>query len=104
MQNQNLHDSIMRAARNSYLSSVMGQLRLQSAMLSATTIRIAGRPFGAIEEHRQLVEVVAKRDGAAAEQLIGVHILSALEDCIRSAIGHQPGSVEQSFAGPPSKR
>jgi len=93
--NQNLHDSIMRAARNSYLSSVMGQLRLQSAMLSAKTIRIAGRPFRAIEEHGHLIEVIAKRDGAAAEQLIRAHILSALEDCIRSGIGHYAASTEQ---------
>lgn len=93
--NQNLHDSIMRAARNAYLSSVMGQMRLQSAMLTAKTIRIAGRPARAIEEHGRLIELIAKRDAAAAEQVIRAHILSALEDCIRFD-SHGSPSEEQS--------
>ena len=37
--------------QNSYLSGMMGQLRLQSEMLMVKTIRIAGRPERAMEEH-----------------------------------------------------
>jgi len=53
-------------------------------MLTAKTIRIAGRPARAIAEHGRLIESIAKKDAAAAEQVIRAHILSALEDCIRS--------------------
>jgi len=74
----------MRAARNSYLTSVMGQMRLESAMLTAKTIRIAGRPARAIAEHGRLIESIAKKYAAAGEQVIRAHILSALEDRIRS--------------------
>ena len=59
--NRDLHAAIMEAARNAYLSSGMGQLTLQSQMLMARTIRLAGRPSRAIEEHRDLIELIAKR-------------------------------------------
>lgn len=82
--NQEFHAAIMKAARNSYLSNVMGQLRLQSEMLSAKTILIEGRPSRAFEEHGRLIELIARRDAPGAGQLIRSHILSALEDYIRS--------------------
>jgi DNA-binding GntR family transcriptional regulator len=53
-------------------------MRLESAMLTAKTIRIAGRPARAIAEHGRLIESIAKKDAAAAEQVIRAHILSAL--------------------------
>jgi DNA-binding GntR family transcriptional regulator len=59
------------------------QLRLQSEMLMAKTIRIAGRPVRAMEEHRRLIELIEHRDGRAAGQLMEHHILSALEDILR---------------------
>ncbi len=84
--NRDLHAAIIKAARNSYLSSVMGQLSLQSQMLAAKTIRLAGRPSRAIEEHDDLVALLAKRQARAAERLMERHILSALEDIVRFAV------------------
>ena len=81
--NRDLHAAIMKAARNQYLYPMMGQLRLQTEMLMAKTIRIIGRPVRAIEEHHQLIELIDRRDGKAAERLMEHHILSALEDIIR---------------------
>lgn len=84
--NGDLHAAIIKAARNSYLSSVMSQLSLQSQMLAARTIRLVGRPSRAIEEHNELVELIARRQAKAAERLMERHILSALEDIVRFAI------------------
>jgi DNA-binding GntR family transcriptional regulator len=81
--NWNLHAAIMRAAQNSYLFATMSQLRMQTEMLMAKTIRITGRPVRAIKEHYRLIELIEKRDAQAAEQLMEHHILSALEDIIR---------------------
>ena len=97
--NRDLHAAIMKAARSSYLSSVMGQLRLQTEMLSARTIRIEGRPSRAFEEHGRLVELIAKGDASAAEQLIQDHISSALEDYVRSGVG-QPVTRESERTEP----
>ncbi len=80
--NRELHAAVMRAAKNSYLSSAMGQLQLQAEMLVSRTIRITGRPLRAIEEHRRLIDLIGRRESAAAEQLMEHHILSALDDIL----------------------
>ncbi len=81
--NRDLHAAITRAARHACLSTVMGQLRLQSEMLMARTIRISGRPTRAIDEHRHLIEAISRRDPAAAAALLETHILSTVEDVVR---------------------
>lgn len=78
--NRDLHEIILRAAKNSYLSSMMGQLRLQTEMLMAATIRMTGRPVRALDEHERLVQLIAARDSYAADRLMSRHILGALED------------------------
>jgi DNA-binding GntR family transcriptional regulator len=92
--NRDLHAAIVEAARNAYLSSLMGQVDLQSQMLMAKTIRLAGRPSRAIEEHRELIELIARREEKAAQALIELHILSASEDIIRYAIPQRSPAPE----------
>lgn len=89
--NRDLHAAIMEAARNAYLSSAMGQLSLQSQVLMARTIRLAGRPSRAIEEHRELIELIARRQDKAAQEVMERHILSALEDILRFGLPRAPG-------------
>jgi DNA-binding GntR family transcriptional regulator len=84
--NRDLHAAIMQAARNAYLSSAMGQLNLQTQVLMARTIRLAGRPSRAIEEHREIVDLIARRQDKAAQKLMERHIFSALEDIVRFAL------------------
>jgi DNA-binding GntR family transcriptional regulator len=91
--NRDLHAAIIKAAGNSYLSSVMAQLSLQTQMLMARTIRLVGRPSRAIEEHHELIELIARRQAKPAERLMERHILSALEDIIQFAIRDQQSSV-----------
>ena len=86
--NRDLHAAIIKAARNSYLSSMMSQLSLQTQMLMAQTIRLVGRPSRAIEEHHELIDLIANRQESSAERLMERHILSALEDIIRSISAH----------------
>ena len=62
----------------------MGQLRLQTEMLSAKTIRIKGRPSRALEEHGLLIELIARREAERSVELIRNHIVGALEDYLRS--------------------
>jgi DNA-binding GntR family transcriptional regulator len=81
--NRDLHGAILKAAANPYLSSLMGQLRLQSEMLIARTIRITGRPVRAIEEHHSVIDLIEKRDAEGAQRLMEHHIMSALEDILR---------------------
>ena len=87
--NRDLHAAITEAARNTYLSSAMGQLTLQSQMLMAKTIRLVGRPSRAIEEHREVIDLIAARKKVEAQALIERHILSALEDILRFGLSAQ---------------
>jgi DNA-binding GntR family transcriptional regulator len=93
--NAALHTAIVEAARNSYLSGVMGQLGLQTQMLISKTIRLAGRPSRAIDEHQDLIELIAARKEKAAEKLMAHHILSALEDIVRFGIREHPARDER---------
>lgn len=86
--NRDLHAAIMQAARNSYLSSQMGQLSLQGQVLMAKTIRLVGRPSRAIEEHHEIIELIARRQAREAQDLMETHILSALEDIVRAQEFH----------------
>ena len=54
--NRDFHSAVIRAAKNSYLSSAIEQVALQSEMLTSKTIRIVGRPLRAIEEHQHLID------------------------------------------------
>lgn len=89
--NRDLHAAIMRAARNSYLSSLMAQLSLQGQVLMAKTIRLVGRPSRAIEEHQELIDLIAERRSKEAQELMEVHILSALEDIVQHSIRESGG-------------
>ena len=84
--NRDLHAAIVESARNAYLSTLMAQVDLQSQVLMAKTIRLAGRPSRAIEEHRELIDLIARREARAAQELMELHILSASEDIVRFAI------------------
>src|ERR1700741_2221247 len=77
---------ILDAARHPYLPSAMGHLSLQGQVLVARTIRLAGRPSRAMEEHRELIDLIARRKAKVAQGLMERHILSALEDIVRFAI------------------
>jgi DNA-binding GntR family transcriptional regulator len=96
--NRDLHAAIMEAARNAYLSTAMGQLALQSQVLMAKTIRLAGRPSRAIAEHRELIRLIGKRQKKAAQKLMERHILSALDDIIRFAIPKPVATPERQIA------
>jgi DNA-binding GntR family transcriptional regulator len=86
LHNQELHAAIMQAARNAELAQVAAQASLKTQMLSAKTIRLAGRPSHAVREHSQLIELIAKHDAQAAQELMERHILSAMEDILRHGL------------------
>jgi DNA-binding GntR family transcriptional regulator len=81
--NREFHGAIMRAARNSYLSKIIGQLNPQSEMLTARSIRIAGRMQRAFEEHERIVGCLSIRDAEGAEKGMKVHIFSALLEFLK---------------------
>lgn len=84
--NQEFHQGIMRAAKNSQLPAVFGQISLKTQMLSTKTIR-SGRPSRAVQEHRDLLRLIANREACAAQARMQDHILGALENVLLNGLG-----------------
>jgi DNA-binding GntR family transcriptional regulator len=80
--NREFHAAILRAAKNSYLSAVIGQIAPQAEMLTARTIRIAGRPLRAFEEHTHIIEALAAHNGDSAAESMHTHILGQFEQLL----------------------
>lgn len=83
--NRDFHAAILRSANNSYLSAAMGQVALQTEMLTAQTIRIVGRSLRAIQEHSRLIQLIETRQGEKAGKLMESHIMDALDDIFRES-------------------
>lgn len=81
--NREFHSVILRAARNSYLAAVVGQLGPQSEMLTARSIKMPGRMQRAFEEHSRILRCIGERDAEGAEIAMKDHILSALVEFLR---------------------
>ena len=98
--NRDFHLAILRLASNSYLTGAMDQVALQSEMLAGKTIHIAGRPLRAMQEHKELLELMGRQQVEKAEALIETHIMSALQDIMAShaaPIHHAPLRSESSL-------
>ena len=72
-----LHRAIHDAARNSFLNKALGQLSDSLSLLPSTTFAYPGRPTAALAEHEAIVEAIANRDAARAEELARQHIEKA---------------------------
>ncbi len=75
--NRELHAAIYAAARNRYLLSTLSSLGNALSLLKGTTFAEPGRTAEGLQEHRSIVEAIAKRDGDAAETAARLHIANA---------------------------
>jgi len=71
------HDLLYRASRNERLGQLLSQLREHIQRFRTETLSNPARMKVALEEHRQIVEALAARDGALARKLAAEHIESA---------------------------
>ena len=85
--NEDLHTAILKAARNSYLFTLMGQLSRQNEMLMVKTSRIPGRTWCAFKEHGAVIDAMAKRQSKEAEQLMETHVLNTLQVLVQLESG-----------------
>jgi DNA-binding GntR family transcriptional regulator len=87
--NQHLHEAIYDAARNRYLSQALRKLSDSLDLLRGTTYQLAKRPERAYEEHREIIEAIARRDPAAAEAAARGHMREACRIRMRQIFGPQ---------------
>lgn len=75
--NREFHRRLTLASHNRYLIDQVAHLRQAILLLSGTTLVDPARRKPAIEEHARIVEAIAERDGAAAEEAARHHIAQA---------------------------
>lgn len=76
--NREIHNAILRAARNHYLDVCGRDLRDTISLLGRTTFSVNNRPMSAADEHGALIEAIADRDADRAERLARAHMQGAL--------------------------
>lgn len=76
--NRSFHSAVYRMSRNRYLIEALNRVQDYVVLLSDTGYRVAGRPASAYEEHKAIVEAIARRDPDAAEAASRRHSREAL--------------------------
>ncbi|MGB9885762.1 MAG: GntR family transcriptional regulator [Moorellales bacterium] len=71
------HEVLYRASRNRRLSQIIGHLREQIQRFRASSLATPGRRYETLEEHKKIVEALAKRNAALARRLAEQHIENA---------------------------
>jgi len=84
--NRRLHRAIHYAAHNRYLLRSVQELSETIALLGPRGSSLPGRAAAAHEEHVGIVEAIAARDWAAAEQRARAHIRSAQKSRLRARL------------------
>ena len=72
--NRLLHHAIYDASHNRYLLSALRGVYDSMALLGATTFTVAGRSKLANQEHRVIIQAIARRNAEAAEKAARLHI------------------------------
>lgn len=90
--NRVFHDALYGAARNRFLVKSLNALHDAIALVGPTTMAVAGRAEAAHREHGLIVEAIAARDPATADQRARDHVLRALV-LRRADLGRQAGAA-----------
>jgi len=75
--NRKLHQALVHAAHNTYLTSAVNVLADALVLLGTTTYSMPGRIASGLEENREIVAAVERHDPDAAEQACRRHIRAA---------------------------
>ena len=75
--NKIFHRALTHGAHNRYLLDTLDGLGLAMALLGPTTLAIEERMANAVGEHRAILDAIAARDSAKAEEAARAHIRNA---------------------------
>lgn len=81
--NRRFHRQVHLASHNRFLVQQLDLVYRSMALMATTSLAAEGRSLVAVEEHGQIVEAIANRDGAAAQTALRGHISRAFEARLR---------------------
>ncbi len=99
VQNQRLHDFIVRSAHNEFLLKAVNVLGDTMTLLGTTTYSVPGRIESGLRDNEEIVACIARRDAEAAEQAARRHIRAASTLRLEMLFGHglDPGPGKRRF-------
>lgn len=77
--NRRFHHQIHLASHNRYLVQQLDLVHRSMALMARTSLAAKGRDAVSLDEHQQIVDAIAERDGERAEQALRRHISMAFE-------------------------
>jgi DNA-binding GntR family transcriptional regulator len=89
--NDRLTQAMISAAHNEYLTRATSALTDALELLGKTTYSIPGRMESGWKENKRIVEAIARRDGAAAEEAARLHIRNAARLRVQTLFGASAG-------------
>jgi DNA-binding GntR family transcriptional regulator len=97
--NYAFHEAIQELAANPWLSRIVSELRRFLKLLRGRQLRVPGRLEASLEEHRQIMRALKRRDAAAAERIMRAHLMSQ-----RAALAVQERGPAPATAVPRARR
>ncbi|WP_337845189.1 GntR family transcriptional regulator [Thermus sp.] len=82
-----LHRTIVELSGHKTAARLIEALRAQGVRHQYRTVLVPGRPDRSLEEHRRIVEAIAKGDGEAAAQAMAEHLKGVMEALKRAGEG-----------------
>jgi DNA-binding GntR family transcriptional regulator len=86
--NTELHRLLLHIGQHQTATRLIEGLQAQNVRHQFRTILVAGRAQRSLEEHRQIIEAVAKKDPEAAEAAMRLH-LSHVVEALRQSAGQK---------------
>ena len=77
--NVRFHELIMEIAGNRWMNGVVDDLRKVLKLQRRGSLGRSGRLQSALNEHRNILKALIKRDGAAAQEAMQAHLARGLE-------------------------
>jgi DNA-binding GntR family transcriptional regulator len=77
--NAAFHRTLVEASRHQTAKRLIEALRAQGVRHQYRTVLVPGRPDRSLEEHRRIVEAIAKGDGEEAARAMAEHLQGVME-------------------------
>ncbi|WP_341702445.1 GntR family transcriptional regulator [Ferrovibrio sp.] len=89
--NNDFHDIIYRASKNSFLEETARAVRRRVLPFRVSQFRVVGRLSSSHAEHDQVVQAILRGDGAAAEAAMRAHVAKVTVASVDFVEEHRPG-------------
>lgn len=78
------HATLLEAADNELLKSMMESVNVHLQMVRLRTVALPGRPEQTVKEHYEIVAAIEKKNSSLAEKLMRKHVASVGSDALKN--------------------